>query len=86
MFNKLFGKTKTPEQKLADDLKARSQKLWREINAGEARRNQIGEIYTVLKECYDTFEKSIILENSRAYQLQHDGFDITQPHQDNYKR
>lgn len=74
MFGKLFGKDKSPEEKLADDLNARTKKLWKEMKEGQARKEKTAEIYSVLMECYDTFEKTIIIENSRAYQLEKEGF------------
>lgn len=74
MLHKLFGKDKSPEEKLAADLNARTKKLWKEMKEGQARRDKTAEIYSVLKECCDTFEKTIIIENSRAYQLEQKGF------------
>lgn len=73
MFN-LFKKAQTPEEKMAKELAKAKQINDMKRRPLEQRQIKISECYAVLQECYNTFEKTIILENSRVLELRSQGF------------
>ena len=75
MFKNLFKKDETPEEKLRRELEKAQKEKDKKNDKLMQRQKKTAECYAVLAECYRTFEKTIVLENSRVYELQSMGFD-----------
>ena len=75
MFKNLFKKDETPEEKLRRELEKAQKETDKKNDKLVQRQKKTAECYAVLAECYRTFEKTIVLENSRVYELQSMGFD-----------
>lgn len=70
---KMFKKEETVEQKISREIEDENKKIVKKNKDYISRQEKIMDCRAVLGECYDFFQRSIIIENARAAELESSG-------------
>lgn len=70
---KMFRKEETVEQKIAREIEEENKKIIKKNKDYVSRQEKIMDCRAALAECYDFFQRSIIIENARNAELESTG-------------